>query len=278
MSVFQFPAHRPWTTISFITVISAIAALGTTRDRAERVSGSTASRPGHEFSNYINKNFGSDGSNVLLLVDCPGGGDLFSPAASIAFKDLLQRVQALPEVTGMPGSGLLLSMFPDADATSAEHEACRNRALKNPVIAGNLLATNAQTALVPLRIRPGDRQAMEKTVAVIEKAAGVNISAEETSPLLIRSRLIGLLPIDIARREAMKVEQRRFQIIGYSLAAILALLFFRGLITTFVVTAPPSIGLLWTLGFLGYSGEQLNSLSMVVMPMILAMIGFTNAS
>ena len=278
MSLFQFPAHRPWTTICFIAVISAIAALGTTRDRAERVSGSTASRPGHEFSDYINKNFGSNGSNVLLLVDCPGDGDLFSPAASMAFKDLLQRVQALPEVTGMPGSGLLLSMFPDADATSAEHEACRNRALKNPVIAGNLLATNAKTALVPLSIRPGDRQAMEETVSVIEKAAGVNVSAEETRPLLIRTRLIGLLPIDIARREAMKVEQRRFQIIGYSLAAILALLFFRGLITTFVVTAPPSIGLLWTLGFLGYSGEQLNSLSMVVMPMILAMIGFTNAS
>ena len=76
----------------------------------------------------------------------------------------------------------------------------------------------------------------------------------------------------------MKIEQRRFQIIGYSLAAILSLLFFRGLVTTIVVTAPPSIGLLWTLGFLSFTGEHLNSLSMVVMPMILAMLGFTNAA
>jgi predicted RND superfamily exporter protein len=279
MSLFQFPANRPWSTIGAIALISAVAALGATRKRAERVNANPASGPGHEFSDYINKNFGSDGSNVLLLVDCPAGGDLFTPASSIAFKKLLQRVQALPDVTGMPAAELLLPMFPQAEATPAEQEASRTRALNNPVIAGNLLAADAKTALVPLSIRPASRQAMRETVKAIEKAAGINnASAKEETLPHIRTRLIGLLPIDIARREAMQVEQRRFQIIGYSLAAILALLFFRGLITTIVVTAPPSIGLLWTLGFLGFSGEQLNSLSMVVMPMILAMIGFTNAA
>ena len=279
MSLFQFPANRPWSTIGAIALISAVAALGATRKRAERVNANPASGSGHEFSEYINKNFGSDGSNVLLLVDRPAGGDLFTPASSIAFKELLQRVQAVPDVTGMPAAELLLPMFPQADATQAEQEASRTRALNNPVIAGNLLATDAKTALVPLSIRPASRQAMKETVKAIEKAAGINNASvkEETLPH-IRTRLIGLLPIDIARREAMQIEQRRFQIIGYSLAAILALLFFRGLITTIVVTAPPSIGLLWTLGFLGFSGEQLNSLSMVVMPMILAMIGFTNAA
>jgi hypothetical protein len=273
MSLFQLPANRPWTTLCAIALISAVAALGATRERQPRTEKNPLPESGREFSEHINKNFGSDGSDILLLIDCPLGGDLFDPVATLAFKDLLKRVRALPEVIKIPTAGLLLPMFPDTGASPAEQEACRKRALKNPVIAGNLIALDARMALLPLSIRLAGREQMRETVDAIEKAARLNA---ENSP--IRTRLIGLVPIDIARRDAMKVEQRRFQIIGYSLAAILALLFFRGLITTVVVTAPPAIGLLWTLGFLGFSGEQLNSLSMVVMPLILGMIGFTNAA
>ena len=273
MSLFQLPANRPWAAISGIVLISAIAVLGATRERTERKKTNPAPKSDREFREQINKNFGSDGSDILLLIDCPRGGDLFDPDATLAFKNLLERVRAMPEVIKIPADGLLIPMLPGSGADLAEHEACRKRALENPVIAGNLLSLDARTALVPLSIRLTSRGQMREAVGKIGSAVGLS---EEVSP--VRARLIGLLPIDIARRDAMKVEQRRFQIIGYSLAAILALLFFCGLVTTIVVTAPPSIGLLWTLGFLGFTGEHLNSLSMVVMPMILAMIGFTNAA
>ncbi len=273
MSLFQLPANRPWAAICGIVLISAIAVLGATQERTERKKTNPAPKSDRNFREQINKNFGSDGSDILLLIDCPRGGDLFDPDATLAFKILLERVRALPEVIKIPADGLLIPMLPGSGADLAEHEACRKRALKNPVIAGNLLSLDARTALVPLSIRLTDRGQMREAVGTIERTLELS---EEASP--VRARLIGLLPIDIARRDAMKIEQRRFQIIGYSLAAILALLFFRGLITTIVVTAPPSIGLLWTLGFLGFTGEHLNSLSMVVMPMILAMIGFTNAA
>lgn len=273
MSLFQLPANRPWAALSGIALISAIAILGATRERTHRKKTNPAPTSGQEFSERINEQFGSDGSDILLLIDCPRGGDLFDPAATLAVRNLLQRVRTLPEVIKIPAAGLLMPMLPGADADLAEQKACRKRALKNPVVAGNLLSLDARTALVPLSIRLAERDQMRDAVGAIEKAARLNA---EDSP--IRARLIGLLPIDIARRDAMKIEQRRFQIIGYSLAAILSLLFFRGLVTTIVVTAPPSIGLLWTLGFLSFTGEHLNSLSMVVMPMILAMLGFTNAA
>ncbi|MEC7861430.1 MAG: MMPL family transporter [Verrucomicrobiota bacterium] len=47
---------------------------------------------------------------------------------------------------------------------------------------------------------------------------------------------------------------------------------------TLIVTLPPAIGVLWTIGMLGFTNERLNSLSMVIMPIILTMIGFTNAA
>ena len=273
MSLSELPVQRPWLALSGITLISAIAILGATRERTHKDKTNPAPKSDQELNERIKEKFGADGSDILLLIDCHRGGDLFDPEAAGAFKDLLHRVTALPEVIEIPAAGLLLPMFPDAGDTVAEQEACRKRALNHPVLAGNLLSLDARTALLPLSIRPTGREKTVETVGKIEKVARLN--AENAA---IRARLIGLLPIDIARRDAMKDEQRRFQIIGYSLAAILALLFFRGLITTLVVTAPPSIGLLWTLGFLGFTGDHLNSLSMVVMPMILAMIGFTNAA
>jgi predicted RND superfamily exporter protein len=273
MILSELPVRRPWLALAVITLISAIAIFGATREREHRDKSNPAPKSDQALNQRIQEKFGADGSEVLLLIDCPRGGNLFDPEAAAAFKDLLRRVRTLPEVIEIPADGLLLPMFPDAGDTVAEHEACRRRALKHPVIAGNLLSLDARTALVPLSIRLTNREKAVETVDKIEKAARLNA---ENAP--IRTRLIGLLPIDIARHDAMKNEQRRFQIIGYSLATILALLFFRGLITTLVVTAPPSIGLLWTLGVLGFTGEPLNSLSMVVMPMILAMIGFTNAA
>ena len=47
---------------------------------------------------------------------------------------------------------------------------------------------------------------------------------------------------------------------------------------TLIVTLPPFVGVLWTIGMLGFTNERLNSLSMVIMPIILTMIGFTNAA
>ena len=94
----------------------------------------------------------------------------------------------------------------------------------------------------------------------------------------MEAKLTGKIPIDIARRNAMKTEKVRFQIIGYILSAILALIFFRGLLMTLIVTMPPAVGVFWTIGILGFTHERLNSLSMVIMPIILTMIGFTNAA
>ena len=76
----------------------------------------------------------------------------------------------------------------------------------------------------------------------------------------------------------MKKAQRQFQLIGYALASILALAFFRGLISTLVVGSAPIIGVAWTIGILGFTGESLSPLSKVIMPIILTMIGFTNAA
>ena len=269
--------------IFLIGALSTLAIWGFNQERTHRSVGSPRAKADHEFNQDVIKDFGSDGSDVLLLVDVQGRGDLFDPEPARALMTILRQVRAQPEVVRavsldqIPayGFGLVpLDLFPDDGASESKRAACRKRALEHPVVAGNLLSEDARTTLVPLQLNNITKR--RDAVEAVKRLGAAAREAAEGSPL--RGRLLGRLPLGLARQEAFKAEQKRFQITGYALAVVLALLFFRGLLTTVIVVAPPIIGVLWTFGVLGFTGVKLNGMSEVIMPIILTMIGFTNAA
>jgi predicted RND superfamily exporter protein len=281
-SIADLTVRRPKLALLLIGVMSAIAIWGMTKDLAHRPIGSPIAKAEREFSDGVFRDFGSDGSEVLLLVDVQGRGDLFDREPARAFGEILEIVRAQPAVASalsldqIPAFGFgigRLDLFPEPDAGELKRSACRRRALEHPVVAGNLLSEDARSTLVPLVLKVENRK--QATKAVEQIGAAVR-DAAAGSPL--RARLLGTIPISIARDQAFKEEKIRFTVIGFSLAAGLALLVFRGILTTLIVVAPPAIGVLWTFGALGFTGSKLNGMSEAIMPTIIIMVGFTNAA
>ena len=283
MKFSEIPVQRPWLAIALFAVISSFAFYGNLSERGDRKIKSGSAKSDYEFSKKVTREFGPDGSEVLILVTHKDDhGDLFEKGTAQSYKNLLKAIRKIPSVSRtfsfdqIPsyGIGLLkLPLFPDKNDNESKRNACRKRALNHPIVAGNLLSSDARTSLVPLSLKLKKNQKIGDIINLIRTEAS---NALQGSRLEVK--LTGRVPIDIARRDAMKTEKRRFQIIGYVLSAILALIFFRGLVMTLIVTLPPAIGVFWTIGMLGFTNERLNSLSMVIMPIILTMIGFTNAA
>ena len=283
MKFSEIPVQRPWLAIALFAVISSFAFYGNLSERGDRKIKSGSAKSDYEFAKKVTREFGPDGSEVLILVTHKDDhGDLFEKGTAQSYKNLLKAVRKIPSVSRafsfdqIPsyGIGLLkLPLFPDKNDNESKRNACRKRALNHPIVAGNLLSSDARTSLVPLSLKLKKNQKISDIINLIRTEASNALQGSR-----LEAKLTGRVPIDIARRDAMKTEKRRFQIIGYILSAILALIFFRGLVMTLIVTLPPAIGVLWTIGMLGFTNERLNSLSMVIMPIILTMIGFTNAA
>ena len=283
MKFSEIPVHRPWLVIALIAIISGLSFYGNQSERGERTIKSARAKTDYEFSKKVSREFGPDGSEILILITHNNDkGDLFEKGTAESYKGLLKAIRKIPTVSRafsfdqIPayGIGLLkLPLFPEKNDSESKRKACRKRALNHPIVAGNLLSSDARTSLVPLSLKLKKKQNISDVLGLIRTEASKALKGSK-----LEAKLTGKIPIDIARRNAMKTEKVRFQIIGYVLSAILALIFFRGLLMTLIVTMPPAVGVFWTIGILGFTHERLNSLSMVIMPIILTMIGFTNAA
>ena len=273
----------PWLAILLFATISAFSIFGSNSEKENRKIKSGRAKADYEFTKAVSREFGPDGSEIILLINHKEkNGDLFEKEASESYKKLIKRIKRIPSVSQVfsfdqipsYGMGLIrLSLFPDQGASISQRNACRKRALNHPIIVGHLLSSDARTSLIPISLNLKSNGEISDVLNLIRKEANKALNGSK-----LEAKLTGKIPIDIARREAMKTEKLRFQIIGYVLSAILALIFFRGLVMTLIVTLPPFVGVLWTIGMLGFTNERLNSLSMVIMPIILTMIGFTNAA
>ncbi|MDC0201251.1 MMPL family transporter, partial [Verrucomicrobia bacterium] len=283
MKFSEISVHRPWLAIALFAIICGLSFYGNLSERGDRNNKSARTKTDYEFTKKVSREFGPDGSDVLILITHKNdNGDLFEKGTANSYKSLLKTVRKIPAVSRafsfdqIPsyGIGLLkLPLFPDINDSDSKRKACRKRALNHPIVAGNLLSADARTSLVPLSLKRTKNQKIGDVLNLIRIEATKALQGSN-----LEAKLTGRVPIDIARREAMKTEKLRFQIIGYVLSAILALIFFRGLVMTLIVTLPPAVGVFWTIGMLGFTHERLNSLSMVIMPIILTMIGFTNAA
>lgn len=281
-NIADWPVRHPFYSLLIIIAISSIALWGNTKERDRPGISSPKAKSDRELTKNTEKEFGPDGSEILLIVDCTDpDADLYDIKQVEGLTYFLKKLRKLPFISQaffvdqIPGFrlGFIRSpLFPEIGDADRVRKNCKVRALEHPLIKGKLLSQDAKTAIVPIFLK-GNYRSTESKLSKIRE-----VIRDTLAPYSLRARLTGKIPIDVDRREAMKKEQRQFQLIGYALASILALAFFRGIISTLVVGSAPIIGVAWTIGILGFTGESLSPLSKVIMPIILTMIGFTNAA
>jgi predicted RND superfamily exporter protein len=247
-----------------------------------------ASSESNDQANTPQRRFGRRGgfgnaagrAEAVLVVKSPA---IFTPEGSKAFREVVDRVDGLDQVASVRSLdqapplnifGLSEPILPRGNATQQRFDVAKNKATSHPLVVGQMLSDDAQTALIEIQY---DWLYIQDNAQCTEPilAAARQVAAEHPS-VTMEFHVTGSVPLVMVLMKNNRNNEVRYQVIGYSMILLMAAILFRGLSVVLVVAAAPVVGVFWTLGFLRYFDLQENPFSFVILPVLLSLVGFTD--
>jgi diguanylate cyclase (GGDEF)-like protein len=237
------------------------------------------SDPGWEIYQKSLQDFGSDTTVIVVLSD----DDLFTPQNLQRVRELQQRLQALHfvhdtsslfsvpnirEVDGVIESRPFLDTLPEH---SEQAEAILDDALKNQLVAGNLVSPDRKTMAINLSVREGDKH-------YAGRDAQISLAIErELEPLKQHLHTVFQMSASYVRHEiSRQIEIDQESILPVALVAMLAVLALSmgRLNCAIVPLASAAVSIVLTLSFMAWMEIPVNVLTSII-PALLIIIGST---
>ena len=234
--------------------------------------------PGQEVYRKAIDSFGSDRVMVVFVKD----KELFTPKKLAALQKLTDALSDLPGVQkceslfsvsklkgqdGMLETGPLLEFVPETDA---EARGVLADALRNPLLVNNLVSRDGTATAINLFLDPAnkDRNFSVSISTRIDEVVAIHTGAFD------QVFQIGTAYIWRVIIESLKKDQKT--LIPLSAAALLIMLILTtGSLSGAALPAlTTGLSVLWTLGFMGWSGIPLNVLTFII-PSLIIVIGST---
>ncbi len=219
------------------------------------------------------------GSDAVLVVESQ---DFFTPRGAEAMRHVAEQLRQLDQVSGLLWMddipmlnifGLNEPLLPKSSATITRFEAAREKAMRHPLIAGQLLSDDGQTALLLIGFNDyfllSDAAATEQIRLAAEKAA------EDFPDVNLRFSMTGRIPAIITAVAQHEANQLKYQLIGYGVILVMTLILFRGIRAVIIVALAPIIGVFWTVGIVNYFDYD-NPLVDVILPVLVSLVGLTD--
>jgi len=219
-------------------------------------------------------------SDVVLVADSK---QFFTPEGSRAIRHVVESLRGLPMVSevfwleDVPPINIFSlrnPIFPKGTATERQFEQARHKALENPLIRGQLLSDDAQTLLVMIKLDwlfvESDEQCTEAIRETAEKACADYPDVKMS--FLITGHVPGYMEFSNSRNK----NRVRYQVIGYGMILLMAVILFRGIRAVAIVTVAPVTGVFWTLGFLHLFDLHDNPFNDIILPVLISLVGFTD--
>lgn len=220
-------------------------------------------------------------SEVMLVVTAD---EFFEPVHAKAIREVVDELNAMPQVSHITWLdnapplnifGLPEPALPDHRASLVRFEQAKAKALRNPMIAGQLLSRDGKTLLLLLDIDWFHvRSDADCTTNLVERARS---TLAEHPQAKIDVAITGDMPMRLRIGDKNKENDRKFQWIVYCGVLVMAAVLFRGLSAVIIAALPVAVGVFWAFGFIRYLDMEENPFNFVVVPVLLSMVGFTDS-
>ena len=207
----------------------------------------------------------------------------FTPAGAAAMRHVVARLDSLEHVDRILWIdrvpllnifGLSEPLFPRSDASAERFSAARDKALKHPLVRGQLLSEDCQTTLLLVTFDLDLIRSDEQCTTVLRETAAA--AAAEFPGVAITFQVTGRMPAIITAIRAHEQNQVRYQVIGYGMILAMAVVLFRGFRAVLIVALGPAAGVFWTLGLLEFFRLPDNPFNDVILPVLISLVGFTD--
>lgn len=218
-------------------------------------------------------------ADAVLVVESPS---IFTPRGTEALRRVAERIEELKQVRSLLWMdripmlnifGLREPLLPKASASEGRFEAAREKAMKHPLVAGQLLSDDGRTTLMLINF---DRYYLfTDAAATSEIRAAAESAAKDFPDVKFRFRVTGRIPATISAIAAHEANQWKYQLIGYGVIFIMTLILFRGLRAVIIVALAPALGVFWTTGIINFFDYN-NPLVDVILPVLVSLVGLTD--
>lgn len=193
---------------------------------------------------------------------------------SLESQDYVSNVLWMDKVPILNIFGLPEPLYPRGEASPQRYAAVREKALNNPLVIGQLLSDSGETTILVIRFDwlhvRSDQECTDKIKEVAQNVA------QQYPDLDFKFQVTGAVPMYVAAIRSQQANVVRYQIIGYGMIALMALILFRGFSAVIVCALAPALGVFWTLGVIRYLNLERNPFNDVVLPVMLALVGLTD--
>ena len=297
--LFFWWADHTWAQLLVLLVVSTLAFIGATNPKlvtdlfsspvvqqdVEEVDekptiatvGTTQKRPPRNVEPF---GYGGFECVLVAVIDPEGEKDLFNSESLAALYRVADGLEQMPQVRSVMWLdnvpdfnlfGLAGTLLPSANASSRQMSAAREKVLGNPLAVGQLISHDGKTVVMQLNLDWFFIHSDE------DATTAIRMRAEELAAAPIKFQLTGIVPLDAMTAYNHVHDSRKYQMIGYSIMLISALILFRGFAAVTIVAVAPAVGVLWTTGMLHFFELQDNPFNDIIVPVLIALVGLTDS-
>lgn len=224
--------------------------------------------------------FGADDTDVLAAVEGLDPGDVASVRVLL---DLIERLRGLDAVVSVASpfdarrvGRPLVPLFPRAESnfTPERLRAAFDAARAHPGLRGQLISPDGELFLFVVRLRESSGTIAD-TRGQVRLLRDVVAAATEGTPLSIT--LAGHPPLRVDVIAAVQGEFYRSLVLSCLATLVVAAFAFRSLPGVVTALAGPAVGLVWTLGWMGWTGQRINGLN-TILPSLVFVLGFSDSA
>ena len=284
--------ERPWITILLLTLITLFAVVGYYRPALVLdFLNPPVVEPENQSQVVVNNDdesarppdvnpFSIAAAEAIIVAE---SDHFFTPDGAKTMRHVVETLEStryvrsvvwMDELPVLNIFGLPEPLLPRETASQSRFDAAREKALANPLVKGQMLSADGNTLLLLVNFDYFFVESNEDCISGLRKIA--ESAAAETSDLDFAFSVTGNMPLELTFIAQHEASLLKYQLIGYGMIAIMALILFRGLPAVIIVAVAPALGVFWTLGLLPYFDVQENPFNDVILPVLVSLVGLTD--
>lgn len=224
--------------------------------------------------------FGAGENDCLLVLECE---QFFLPERIGRLRDALRGISVLPGVESVSSifdvrgprrvGRLLLPLMPTTDESAERVERAGQQALEHPLVRGHMLSADGRTLLAIVRLK-GSKLSVREIDAALQPVRA--ILQKDLRDAGIQARLTGVPLVRCEVVRSIQHDQIVFDLLALAMCTSAAVFLFRRVVASMIVLGGGMLGMLFTLGGMGWLGLEINPFSSVITTLI-PVIGLTDS-
>lgn len=225
--------------------------------------------------------FGGGDNDGVVLIEAD---DVLSAEALAVTRRLhsrLREIAAVQDVVSVFSARrprrvgkIFLPLMPADEQLGERLAEVQQAAVEHPLLKERLISADRRASLLAFRLH-GEALSVAETEAALSQ---VRIEMERaTSGSGVRASLTGLPAIRVEGVRQLESDEVVIALSGAALATLVAWLLLRNVRAVGLAVVPPLVGVLWSLGLLGWAGKNIDAIN-AVLPSLVLVIGVSDST